>query len=155
LVRRGSSVSLLERRCPVRNRIVATAVIALAVMTGSLGCSRSETVQQKTARITVNGNTRTSHAVSCTQVEWLLSLDIGAAPGNVQAMLRLQSNNPKAESVNINNVNGFTGLANSGVGDAKATFSNGTYRITGTAQGTNTDNPATPKTADFKIETQC
>jgi DUF4097 and DUF4098 domain-containing protein YvlB len=70
-------------------------------------------------------------------------------------MLRLQSNNPKAESVNINNVNGFTGLANSGVGDAKATFSNGTYRITGTAQGTNTDNPATPKTADFKIETQC
>jgi lipoprotein LpqH len=139
----------------VRSRIVATAVIALAVMAGSLGCSRSETVPQKAARITVGGNTRTSHAVSCTQVEWLVSVDIGAAPGSVQAMLRLQSDNPKAESVNINNVNGFTGVADAGVGTAKATFANGTYRITGTAQGTNTENPTTPKTAEFKIETQC
>ncbi|WP_375484770.1 lipoprotein LpqH [uncultured Mycobacterium sp.] len=134
---------------------MATAVIALAVMAGSLGCSRSATVPQKTARITVGGNTRTSHAVSCTQVEWLVSVDIGAAPGSVQAMLRLQSDNPKAESVNINNVNGFTGVADAGVGTAKATFSNGTYKITGTAQGTDRENPTTPKTADFKIETQC
>jgi hypothetical protein len=134
----GSIALLLERRWPVRNRIVAAAVIALAVMAGGLGCSPSQTVPQKTARITVDGNTRTSHAVSCTQVEWLVSVDVGAAPGSVQAMLRLQSDNPKAESVNINNVNGFTGVADAGAGTAKATFTNGTYRITGTAQGTNT-----------------
>jgi lipoprotein LpqH len=139
----------------VNDRRVATAMITLAVIAAGLGCSRAETVPQKTARITVDGNTRTSHAVSCTQVEWLLTVDIGAAPGNVQAMLRLQSDEPKAESVNINNVDGFTGLADTGVGRAKATFANGTYRITGTAQGTNTEDPSTPKTADFKIETQC
>ncbi|WP_048893007.1 lipoprotein LpqH [Mycobacterium heckeshornense] len=151
----NSSAWLWERRCPVKHRLVATAVVALAVLAGGLGCSRTETVPPKTARITVDGNTRTSHAVSCTQVEWLVTVDIGAAPGNVQAMLRLGSDDPKAESVNINNVDGFTGLADAGVGKAEATFTNGTYRITGTAQGTNTEDPSTPKTADFKIETQC
>jgi lipoprotein LpqH len=140
----------------VRVRFVAAAVTASVLVLSTSGCFlRAEKVPQKTARVTVNNVTRTSHAVSCTQVQWLLTADISAAPAHVQAVLRLDADKPKPESVHIDNFGSFTGVSDAGVGKAKASFAGDTYTITGTAQGTDPDNPNTPATADFKIEVSC
>ena len=58
-------------------------------------------------------------------------------------------------AVNIDNFAGFTGVADAGAGDAKATFANGTYTVTGTAQGSKLDDPRISFAAPFKIEVGC
>ncbi|OHV04725.1 hypothetical protein BKN37_08700 [Mycobacterium talmoniae] len=110
---------------------------------------------QKTARITVDGNSRTSHAISCTQVQSLLTVEIGVAPGRVRALLELEPDKPIPQTVDIDNFNGFRGVANAGVGKAQATFGGSTYTITGTAEGTDPDHPDRAKAASFQIEAQC
>ena len=137
-------------------RIVTAAVIAPLVAASCSGCFlHDDKVAQKTARITVDNNTRTSHAVSCSQVEWLLTADITAAPASVRVLLKLDSDKPKLESVDINNFAGFSGVANSGAGDTKIRFANDTYTITGTAEGSQLDDPRVSVTAPFTIEVGC
>jgi hypothetical protein len=140
----------------VGRRLVTGAVIALLVAASCSGCFlHDDKVAQKTARITVDNNTRTSHAVSCSQVEWLLTADITAAPASVRVLLKLDSDKPKLESVDINNFAGFSGVANSGAGDTKIRFANDTYTITGTAEGSQLDDPRVSVTAPFTIEVGC
>jgi Mycobacterium 19 kDa lipoprotein antigen len=116
---------------------------------------RTEKVPQKTAHITVNNNSRTSHAVTCNQVQWLLSADISAAPARVKVALNLDSEKPKVESVNIDNFEGFTGVADVGAGDAAVVFAGGRYTITGKAEGSQRGDPSVSTTAPFRIEVGC
>jgi ipoprotein LpqH len=139
----------------VGGRFVTAAVTVLVVVASCAGCFSSQKVTEKTARITVDNNTRTSHAVTCNQVQWLLTANIAAAPANVRVLLKLDSEKPKLESVNIDNFAGFTGVADAGAGDAKAIFANGTYTITGTAEGSQLNDPRVSLTAPFKIEVGC
>jgi hypothetical protein len=125
------------------------------VVASCAGCFSSQKVTQKTARITVENKTRTSHAVTCSQVQWLLTANITAAPASVRVLLKLDSEKPKLESVNFDNFAGFTGVADVGAGDANAVFANNTYTITGTAQGAQVDDPRISVTAPFKIEVGC
>ena len=136
-------------------RFVTVAVTLLVVVASCAGCFSSDKVTQKTARITVDNNTRTSHAVTCNQVQWLLTANITAAPASVQVLLKLDSEKPKLESVNINNFAGFTGVADTGAADAKAVFVKDTYTITGTAEGSQLNDPRVSVTAPFKIEVGC
>ena len=136
------------------SRFVTAAVTAL-VVASCAGCLHSEKPNQHTARITVDNNTRISHAVTCNQVQWLLTANIAAAPASVRVLLKLDSEKPKLESVNIDNFAGFTGVSDSGAGDAKAVFANGMYTITGTAQGSKLNDPRVSLTAPFKIEVGC
>jgi ipoprotein LpqH len=138
----------------VGSRFVTAAVTVLAVASCA-GCVGSDKPTQQTARITVDNNTRTSHAVTCSQVQWLLTANITAAPANVRVLLKLDSEKPKLESVNIDNFAGFTGVADSGAGDAKVAFANGTYTISGTAEGSKLNDPRVSLTAPFKIEVGC
>jgi hypothetical protein len=114
-----------------------------------------EKVAQKTARITVDNNTRTSHAVSCSQVNWQLIANINAAPATVRVLLKLDPAKPTLESVNFDNFAGFSGVANAGAGDAKIHFANDTYTITGTAEGSQLNDPHVSVTRPFKIEVGC
>ncbi|MCV7398897.1 lipoprotein LpqH [Mycobacterium fragae] len=140
----------------MRSRFVAAAITALVVAASCAGClMRDQKVPQKTARITVNNNTRTSHAVSCSQVQWLLTADISAAPARVQVVLKLDSEKPKLESVNINNFGGFTGVSDSGAGNGTVVFARDTYTIRGEAQGSQVGDPSVSTTAPFKIEVGC
>jgi ipoprotein LpqH len=140
----------------VRGRFVTVAAVTVLVAASCSGCFlRADKVTQKTARITVDNNTRTSHAVVCDQVQWLLTANITAAPASVQVLLKLDSEKPKLESVNINNFAGFTGVADARAGDAKAVFANDTYTITGTAEGSQLNDPRVSVTAPFKIEMGC
>ncbi|MGB6206462.1 lipoprotein LpqH [Mycobacterium sp.] len=140
----------------MRSRFITAVGTVLLVVASCAGCStHSDKVAQKTARITVDDKTRTSHAITCNQVQWLLTANISAAPANVRVLLKLDSEKPKLESVNIDNFAGFTGVADVGAGDAKATFANGTYTITGTAEGSQHNDPRISLTAPFKIEVGC
>jgi ipoprotein LpqH len=112
-------------------------------------------VAQKTARITVDNNTRTSHAVSCSQVQWLLTVNISAAPASVRVLLKLDSEKPKLESIHINNFEGFTGVADGGAGDATVVFAADNYTITGNAEGSQLNDPRVSVTTPFKIEVSC
>jgi hypothetical protein len=140
----------------MHNRPVVAAVIASVVVVTGSGCyGRAKTLPQKTARITVADNSRTSHAVSCTQVQSLLTIDIGAAPAHARVLLRLDPDQPTPQTVDINDFNGFTGVANAAAGQAEAAFTDSTYTITGSAEGPDLEHPDTRRTASFQIEAQC
>ena len=132
-----------------------TAAVTVLVVASCAGCFGSNKVTQKTARITVDNNTRTSHDVTCNQVQWLLTANIAAAPANVRVSLNLDSEQPKLQSVNIENFAGFTGVADAGAGNAKAVFADGKYTITGTAEGSKLNDPRISLTTPFKIEVGC
>ncbi len=137
-------------------RVIAAAVAVLASTGVNAGCSpRADKVPQPTARITLDGHSLTSHAVACSQVQWMLTVDVDAAPARVQMMLDLQRDRPVPESVAIDHLNGFTGVANARVGNAQAVFANNAYTVTGDAQGTDPDNVNTPRTAAFRILVNC
>jgi ipoprotein LpqH len=138
----------------VGGRFVTAAVTVIAVASCA-GCFGSDKATEKTARVTVDNNTRTSHAITCNQVQWLLTANIAAAPANVRVQLNLDSEKPKIQSVNIDNFAGFTGVADAGAGDAKAVYADGRYTITGTAEGSKLDDPRVSLTAPFKIEVGC
>ncbi len=136
-------------------RLITAAVSASLVTASCAGCFTDDKVTQKTARITVDKNTRTSHAVTCNQVEWLLTANISAAPANVRVLLKLDPETPKVESVNFDNFAGFSGVSDSGAGEAKVRFANNTYTITGTAQGSQLNDPRVSMTTPFTIEVGC
>jgi ipoprotein LpqH len=136
-------------------RLITAAVSAALVAASCVGCFTDNKVTQKTARITVDKNTRTSHAVTCSQVDWLLTANISAAPANVRVLLKLDPETPKVESVNFDNFAGFFGVSDSGAGEAKVRFANNTYTITGTAQGSQLNDPRVSMTTPFTIEVGC
>jgi ipoprotein LpqH len=140
----------------VVRRLVTAAVSTSLVAASCSGCFiHEDKVAQKTARITVDNNTRTSHAVSCSQVQWLLTANISAAPASVRVLLKLDSEKPELESIHINNFAGFTGVADSGAGDATVVFAGGNYTITGNAEGSQLNDPRVSVTTPFKIEVGC
>jgi ipoprotein LpqH len=140
----------------VEGRFVTAVVIASVLLAPCAGCSSPDNkVAQKTARITVDNTSRTSHAVVCSQIQWLLTADITAAPARVQVLLKLDSEKPKLESVNIDNFAGFTGVADAGAGNATASFAHNTYTIRGEAEGHQRDDPRVSVTAPFKIDVGC
>jgi ipoprotein LpqH len=139
----------------VGRRIITAAVGASLVAASCAGCFSNDKPTQKTARITVDNNTRTSHAVTCSQVDWLLTANISAAPANVRVLLKLDPETPKVESVHFDNFAGFSGVSNSGAGQAKIRFAHDTYTITGTAEGSQLNDPRVSVTAPFTIEVGC
>ena len=136
-------------------RLITAAVSASLVAASCSGCFTDDKVTQKTAHITVDKNTRTSHAVTCSQVDWLLTANISAAPANVRVLLKLDPETPKVESVHFDNFAGFSGVSDSGAGEAKVRFANNTYTITGTAQGSQLNDPRVSMTTPFTIEVGC
>jgi ipoprotein LpqH len=139
----------------VGRRLITAAVGASLVAASCSGCFTNDKATQKTARITVDKNTRISHAVSCSQVNWLLTANISAAPATVRVLLNLDSETPKVESVHFDNFAGFSGISDSGAGQAKIRFANDTYTITGTAEGSQLNDPRLSVTAPFTVEVGC
>jgi len=136
-------------------RLITATVTASLLAASCSGCFTNDQATQKTARITVDNNTRTSHAVSCSQVDWLLTANISAAPANVRVLLKLDPETPKVESVHFDNFAGFSGVSDSGAGQAKIRFAHDTYTITGTAEGSQLNDPRVSVTAPFTIEVGC
>jgi lipoprotein LpqH len=144
----------------VRTAWVAAAVATLAVA----GCSSGPPDYKPgpgmlvagTAQMTVNGqNVGTTEAVSCTPAGSLTTITTGDQASGVTALIS-NKDELAADAVSINNVGGFTGSYNRGLGgDAKVTMAGRTYDITGTADGFDTDNPSFRKAGTFAIKVAC
>ena len=85
----------------------------------------------------------------------MLTADISAAPATVRVIVKLESEKPTLESVHFDNFAGFSGVANAGAGETKIHFANDTYTITGTAEGSQLNDPRVSVTQPFKIEVGC
>jgi hypothetical protein len=109
-----------------------------------------------TAQMTVNGqNIGTIEAVQCTPAGSLTTITTGDQASGITTLV---SNKEAltAESVDINNVGGFTGSYNAGLGGAaKVTMTGRTYDISGTADGFNTANPSFRTSGTFAIKVAC
>jgi ipoprotein LpqH len=142
----------------IRWAVAAAALLAVA------GCSSgppnyqpaSGTLVAGTAQMTVNGqNIGTTEAVQCTPAGSLTTITTGDQASGITTLV---SNKAEltAEAVDINNVGGFTGSYNAGLGGtAKVTMTGRTYDITGTADGFNTANPSFRTSGTFAIKVAC
>jgi ipoprotein LpqH len=139
-------------------------VVAAAAITAIAGCSSEPpnyepqpgTLVAGTAHVTVNGqDAGTTEAVQCSSTGSLTTITIGDQASGVTAMV---SNRDEltAESVGINNLGGFTGSYNAGLGGtAKVTMTGRTYEITGTADGFDTAKPSFRSSGTFAIKVSC
>lgn len=139
----------------MRNRI---AVAAAAVTVALLGaCTpRPPTQLSSTASVTVNGNDANFHIVKCSQLQWTRTIDIGGNFAGAKVVIDEGAQPASAESVQIRNLGGFTGMySRGGDGDADMSMSGDKFTVTGTASGYKTDQPGEPSTAKFKIVVTC
>lgn len=140
----------------MRNRLQAAAAAALAVALLASCTPRPQTQLSSTASVNINGNGADFHVVKCSQVEWIRMIDIGSDFAGAKIVVDHRAEPATAESVRIQNLNGFTGMySQGGAGDAKLTLSSDKVTITGTANGYKTDKPNEPATATFKIVAAC
>jgi ipoprotein LpqH len=138
--------------------------VAAATLLTVAGCSSGPpdykpapgTLVAGTAQVTVNGqNTGTTEAVQCSPAGSLTTITTGDQTSGVSALISNKDELTVA-AVNINNVGGFTGSYNAGLGGtAKVTMSGRTYDISGTADGFNTDNPSFRTSGTFAIKVAC
>jgi lipoprotein LpqH len=140
---------------------VVFAAVAIAALAGcSSGPPELELAPGQlvagTAQVTVNGESSgTTDAVQCTPAGTLTTIVTGDQTAGVTAMVS-NKDALTAESVSINNLGGFTGSYNAGLGgEAKVTMSGRTYDITGTADGFKTDNPSFRASGTFAIKVSC
>lgn len=131
---------------------LAMAAIVLTAGCGLTGSEPTETPQHD-GRITIADKTRNTQSVSCTQTEWLLSIEVSATPGRASAALQLGGDRPIVQTVAIENIDGLNGVADAD--KAEAAVVDGTYTITGTAVVSVTADPGQSTTAPFRIEAPC
>lgn len=138
----------------IRLRTLVTTLSAVA-LTAGCGLTGSEPTErpEQSGRITLADKTRNTQVVSCTQVDWLLSIEANAAPGGASAALQLGGDRPIVQTVAIENIDGLNGIAEAD--KAEASVVDGTYTITGTAVVSVTADPGQTTTAPFRIEAPC
>lgn len=109
-----------------------------------------------TAHITVDGrDAGTTHDVSCTQVGWAHTFDTGDKDSGATAVVET-GDQIKAQSVEIRNLNGFSGSFSAGtVGNADANVLGETFTVTGTALGYAADKPTQRVPQQFTIKVNC
>jgi ipoprotein LpqH len=138
--------------------VAAAAALAIA------GCSSEPpdyqpapgTLVAGTAQMTVNGqNIGTTEAVECTSAGSLTTITTGDQTSGITTLVS-NKDELAAEAVSINNVGGFTGSYNAGLGGtAKVTMTDRTYDISGTADGFDTANPSFRTSGTFAIKVAC
>ena len=139
-------------------------VAALAALGVVAGCSsppppvepQPGTLVVGTAAVTVNDvDTGSTDAVACSTAGALTTITTGDAASGVTAVVS-NEDALTAESVSINNLGGFTGSYNAGLGgEATVTMTGRTYAITGNAQGFATDKPSFRANGTFAIKVAC
>jgi lipoprotein LpqH len=138
--------------------VAAAAVLAVA------GCSSAPPDYKPapgmlvagTAQVSVNGQgIGTTEAVQCTPAGSLTTIDTGDQASGVTALIS-NKDELTTEAVGINNVGGFTGSYNRGLGGtARVTMTGRTYNISGTADGFDTANPSFRTSGTFAIKVAC
>lgn len=137
------------------NRLVAAAAVMLVA--GAAGCSTPPAaLGGTTAKVTINGeSTGGPHAVSCNQSGWLWTIETPDQKKGFTANIDT-GDKVTVEAVTFNDFGGFTGNFWKGnIGEAEVKGTGGKFTITGSADGSFTDNPSNAVTATFRIEANC
>jgi lipoprotein LpqH len=131
-------------------------VAAAALIVVAAGCSEEAKPERElVAKITVDGKTQTAHEISCTQVDFALTIKTTSGSTRTGTFLEMGGEKPIAKTVNISNFEGFSGVAGEGVGQADVSLANGDFVIAGTAEGYGPAEPGKKRSARFRIETSC
>lgn len=142
---------------------IALLLAAVAALGAVAGCSspppatpQPGTLVIGTAAVTVNDvDAGSTDSVACTTAGALTTITTGDAQSGVTALVS-NKGELTAESVSINNLGGFTGSYNAGLGgEAAVTMTGRTYAITGSAEGFATDNPSFRANGTFAIKVAC
>ena len=129
---------------------------ALILVAGVAGCSQETKPERATgAKITVDGTTQTTADISCTQVDWALTIKTTSGPSRTTSSLQIGGQQPTAQTVNIENFNGFFGVAGEGIGQTNVSMDKDDYVVSGTAEGSDKDHPGQTRPASFRIQAHC
>jgi hypothetical protein len=137
------------------NRLVVVAAAALVV--GAAGCAgQPPALGGTTAKVTINGeSTGGPHPIRCTQSGWSWRIE---TPDQNKGFTASFDTGDKVtlQSVDFRDFSGFTGTFwRDNIGDAEVQGVGGRFTISGTADGSFTDNPSNDVSAKFRIEASC
>jgi hypothetical protein len=138
-------------------RFFRIAAVAAAVMISIAGCSNgSSALGIHNASVRINGAVIEHRPrVRCEQVEWLWKIETLQDRPGFSAQVHT-GDVVEARAVQIRDLGGFTGdFWDVTVGSADAIVENGTFVITGTAEGSYGHAPTERSTATFEIRTDC
>ena len=148
----------------MQNRFVVVTVAAWCAVAGIAGCSSKPanspqppgSLPPATAQVTVNGQSAgTTRSVQCSQDGWMHTITTGDNKSGVKVVVNTGAT-INASSVVITNVGDFTGgMWENKIGRAEAAMIGNTFRVTGTAQGSTTQNPNQVTTANFEVKANC
>jgi ipoprotein LpqH len=133
------------------------AVAAAVLVAGLAGCSsQPPALGGTTAKVTIDGkDTGNPHAVKCSQTGWAWTIETPDKTKGFTAVLDT-GDTVSAKSVDFHDFGGFTGSYwVDKIGKAEASGVGGKYTITGSADGSFTDNPSHSVTTTFRIEASC
>lgn len=82
-------------------------------------------------------------------------IETKSGPARTRSLLQLGGEKPIAKAVDIYDFDGFSGVAGGGAGSADVSLTNSAYVITGTADGSDPQNPGKTRTVPFRIEAPC
>ena len=134
-----------------------TAAVLGCVVAGVTGCSMPEpALGGTTATVTIDGNdTGGAHVVRCRQSGWAWYIETPEKDNGFTAVLSSEEG-MTAKSVELRGLGGFTGTFwADNIGQGKVTGSDGSYTITGVADGNFADKPLDAATAEFRIQASC
>jgi ipoprotein LpqH len=136
----------------MHNQFVVVAALIVVVA----GCSEEQKPErERVAKITVDGKTQTAHEISCTQVDFALTIKTTSGSTRTGVFLEMGGEKPVAKTVNISNFEGFSCVAGEGVGQTDVSVANNDFVIAGIAEGHGPGDPGTTRSAPFRIETSC
>ena len=133
------------------------AVAAAVLVAGLAGCSSpAPALGGTTAKVTIDGkDTGNPHAVRCSQTGWAWTIETPDKTKGFTAVLDT-GDTISAKSVDFHDFGGFTGTYwGDKIGKAEVSGADGKYTITGSADGSFTDNPSNAVTTTFRIEASC
>ncbi|WP_081665287.1 lipoprotein LpqH [Mycobacterium sp. UM_CSW] len=109
-----------------------------------------------TAQVTINDRPLPeTHSVKCVRLGSLTTITTGNPAGGLTAFVS-NKDALTANSVSINDLGGFTGTYQAGLGDkADVTMNDQTYTIRGSADGFVKDDPSQRTTGTFTIRVAC
>lgn len=152
-----------RRFCTVITRWTLTALAAAATLTVA-GCSSQQSDFQPppdqviagTAQMTVNGqDAGTTDSVSCRTVGPMTMIETGPEDAGMFTMI-MAEDKQVVRIVRIQDLSGFTGSYNSGLGgEANVTMNGRTFDISGTAVGFETADPSFRAPGSFQLMVSC
>jgi hypothetical protein len=131
-------------------------VTAAALVVALAGCGvQPAALGGTTAKVTIDGrDTGNPHAVTCSQTGWAWTIETPQKDKSFTAVIGT-GDEVTVKSVDFKDFGGFSGTSWGDIGKAEVTGVGGKYTITGSADGSFSDNPGKEVTATFRIEASC